>query len=267
MSLVQIQPTHNPFRYTLAIEPQLCVGPPGKQFLFGGAGLAASIAALEAVTARPTVWATAQYLSYARPPAVMDLDVRVPVSGKHSSQARVIAHLADTEILTVNAALGSRPGDISEQWAVAPKVPPPEDCPIREHSWVQDTVSLHSLFEERAIKGRFGTQRAGKASEDGHALLWVKPKDPATPIDRVALAVIADFLPSGIGSALGRHAGGNSLDNTIRIRGLVDTDWVLCDIRIHAVHGGFGHGRMHLFARDGTLLATASQSLIIRVHD
>ena len=267
MPLVEIQSTHNPFRYTLAIEPHLCVGPPGKQFLFGGAGLAASIAALEAATQRPTVWATAQYLSYARPPAVMDLDVLVPVSGKHSSQARVIGHLADTEILTVNAALGSRPGDISEQWAVAPKVPPPEDCPIREHSWSRDNIDLHSLFEERAIKGRFGTQREGGASEDGHALLWVRPKDPATAIDRVALAVIADFLPSGIGSALGRHAGGNSLDNTIRIRGLVDTDWVLCDIRIHAVHAGFGHGRMHLFARDGTLLATASQSLIIRVFD
>lgn len=267
MSLVQIQPTHNPFRYTLAIEPQLTVGPPGKAFMFGGVGLAASIAALEATTQRPTIWATAQYLSYARPPSVLDLDVLVPVSGKHTSQARVIAHVADTEILTVNAALGSRPGDISEQWAIAPNAPPPEDCPIREHGWARDGVDLHSMFEERAVKGRFGLERNGSASDDGHALIWVKPKDDATPIDRVMLAVIADFLPSGIGSALGRHAGGNSLDNTIRIRGLVDTDWVLCDIRIHAVHGGFGHGRMHLFARDGTLLATASQSLIIRVHD
>jgi acyl-CoA thioesterase len=46
----------------------------------------------------------------------------------------------------------------------------------------------------------------------------------------------------------------------------VPTEWVLADIRIHAVHSGFAHGRVHLFAQDGALLATASQSLIVRIH-
>jgi acyl-CoA thioesterase len=41
---------------------------------------------------------------------------------------------------------------------------------------------------------------------------------------------------------------------------------VLLDMRIHAVHDGFAHGRVHLFAEDGTLMATASQSLILRFH-
>ena len=36
------------------------------------------------------------------------------------------------------------------------------------------------------------------------------------------------------------------------------------DIRIHAVERGFGHGLVHMFAEDGTLLATASQSCIVR---
>ena len=71
----------------------------------------------------------------------------------------------------------------------------------------------------------------------------------------------------GLASALGVNAGGNSLDNTIRIVRLVPTEWVLCDISIHAVHGGFGHGAMRLFAQDGTLMATASQSVIVRVHE
>jgi len=47
----------------------------------------------------------------------------------------------------------------------------------------------------------------------------------------------------------------------------VPTDWVLCDIRITGVHGGFGHGAMHLYAQDGELMATASQSLIVRVRE
>jgi hypothetical protein len=33
---------------------------------------------------------------------------------------------------------------------------------------------------------------------------------------------------------------------------------------VHAVRDGFGHGLVHLWAQDGTLLATASQSTIVR---
>ena len=60
------------------------------------------------------MWATAQYLSYARPPAVMDIDVTIAVAGRQSSQARAVGHVADREIFTVNAALGARPLDIDE---------------------------------------------------------------------------------------------------------------------------------------------------------
>ena len=69
-----------------------------------------------------------------------------------------------------------------------------------------------------------------------------------------ALAIIGDFVPGGIGQALGRRAGGNSLDNTLRVAHRVPTDWVLADIRVHAIADGFGHGLVHLWAEDGTLL-------------
>jgi acyl-CoA thioesterase len=39
---------------------------------------------------------------------------------------------------------------------------------------------------------------------------------------------------------------------------------VLLDIRVHSVVNGFGHGVVHLWAQDGTLLAMASQSTIVR---
>jgi acyl-CoA thioesterase len=79
-----------------------------------------------------------------------------------------------------------------------------------------------------------------------------------------ALAIVGDFVPFGIGQALGRRAGGNSLDNTLRIAHRVPTTWVLADVRVHAVADGFGHGLVHLWAEDGTLLGTASQSTIVR---
>ena len=47
----------------------------GTGALFGGCGLGASIEVMEELTGRPCIWATAQYLSFARPPAVLELDV------------------------------------------------------------------------------------------------------------------------------------------------------------------------------------------------
>lgn len=74
-------------------------------------------------------------------------------------------------------------------------------------------------------------------------------------------------MPFGLGQALGRRAGGNSLDNTLRIIDLVPTEWVLLDVRVHAIANGFGHGLVHLWSEGGSLLATASQSTILRFHE
>ena len=74
-SFFDLRATHNPHRWHLPLTPELCVGPPGQMFMFGGVGLASAIAAMEGTTGRPLIWATAQYLSYARPPSVVDLDV------------------------------------------------------------------------------------------------------------------------------------------------------------------------------------------------
>lgn len=264
---IDLQSTHNPNRWYLPVTEEIAVGPDGHKFLFGGVGLASSVMAMERTCARPVVWATAQYLSYARVPATVDLDVIVPVSGKYNSQARVKGRVGDTEIFTVNAALGERPSELSHQWAVMPEVARPEDCEARpRHSKRHQGVSLHSGTDVRVVKGRYGIGASdGEFSEDGHVQLWAKLKN-GHAIDTAALCIFADFLPSAVGNAIGMDAGGNSLDNTIRFRKVVPTEWVLCDIQIHSVHGGFVHGRMHLFAEDGTLMASASQSMILRIH-
>lgn len=263
--MIILEPGESPTQFSLDVTPQLCVGHPDNLFMFGGAGMAAGLAAIETATGRPTVWAAAQYLSYARPDTRLTLDVAVPVSGKYTSQARVVIRNGADEILTVNAALGARPGAPEAQWAVMPEVPAPAGCPLMEYNWVRREDDLNASYEKRVVAGRFGAAQAeGGPSPDGIARFWVRPR--AGAIDRIALAVMADFLPSGIGNALGTAAGGNSLDNTIRFAQLVPTEWVLADLRIHAASQGFVHGRVHLFAQSGELLATASQSMILRVH-
>ncbi|MDX9999019.1 MAG: acyl-CoA thioesterase domain-containing protein [Phenylobacterium sp.] len=258
-----LRATHNPHRWYMPLTPPVCVGPPGNLFMFGGVGMASAVAALERTCERPVIWATAQYLSYARPPSVVDLDVWVPAAGKYNSQARVIGHVDDKEIFTVNAALGTRPSELSRQWLEMPDAPGPDECETSEH-WRGDDEGLHSRIEVRVAKGSFGQGAAPES--DGRSLLWMRPKE-GFPIDAPMLAIMADHVPSGVGAALGANAGGNSLDNTLRIRRIVPTDWVLCDIRIHGLHGGFAHGSMYMFAQDGELMASASQSLILRMRE
>ena len=62
-----LRATHNPHRWFMPLSPAVCVGPSDNLFMFGGVGLASAIGAMERTTGRPLIWATAQYLSYARP--------------------------------------------------------------------------------------------------------------------------------------------------------------------------------------------------------
>jgi acyl-CoA thioesterase-2 len=256
-----LEGTHNPYRWVLPVHPGVCT-PAG--FLFGGCGLGAAIAAMEATTGRPVVWATCQYLSYARPPEVLDLDVTVAVSGHQTTQARASGHVADREVFTVNAALGRRPLDEEGTWAVMPEVPAPAVCARRELHTDTGGGYLPDRLEVRVASARPFTELPGPPMPGGRSALWAKLPD-VLDISSAALAVLGDYVPFGIGQALGLRAGGNSLDNTLRLGRIVPTEWVLLDIRVHQVANGFGHGDVHLWSESGGLLATASQSTIVRM--
>ncbi len=75
---------------------------------------------------------------------------------------------------------------------------------------------------------------------------------PTLEMSAATLAVLGDYVPFGLSQALGRLGSGNSLDNTLRIASLVPTEWVLLDIRVHAVANGFGNGAVLLWTEDGT---------------
>ncbi|HZM38880.1 MAG TPA: thioesterase family protein [Acidimicrobiales bacterium] len=258
-----LEPTHNPMRWVLPVTPGIStVGP----FLFGGCALGAAIAAMEGTTGRPVVWATAQYLSYAHPPSILDIDVTIGAAGHSVTQARVVGHVADTEIVAVNAALGIRDLPVEGSWVEFPKVPPPEDCEVRGPRF-PGTESIMDRIDVRLASARSWNEIDGHPAPAGRSMLWARMPDLLDLSSGASLAILGDYVPFGIGQALGRAGGGNSLDNTLRVYRLVPTEWVLLDIRIHAVAHGFGHGAVHLWSDDGTLLATASQSTIVRLMD
>jgi acyl-CoA thioesterase len=259
-SFLGLEATHNRFRWKLPITPGIAteVG-----FLFGGVGLAAAIAAMEDVSGRPCVWATGQYLAFAPTGGVLDIDVRIAASGHQTTQARAVCHVADQEILTVNAALGSRPFDRAAQFETMPTgVPGPDDCAERDVAHFA-AGTVFDRFDQRVASGRTEQELDGTPN-DGRTRLWVRMPELDGALDAVGLAILGDFVPYGVSQALGIRGYGNSLDNTLRIVDPVPTDWVLIDIMIQAVERGFGHGMANLFAADGRLLATASQSCIVR---
>jgi acyl-CoA thioesterase-2 len=260
-----LEATHNRFRWKLPVTRKIAVG---AGFLFGGCGLGAAISALEGTSGRQCIWATAQYLSYAQPGEVVDIDVTIAVEGHAITQARAVCHVADREILTVNAALGDRPIPEHGQWETLPDgLPAPTS--LRPRPVAEESIgTITERLDQRIVKGVEWEELAldldSAVQGDGQTLMWARIPDVIADVDATTLAILGDFVPMGVGQALGRRGGGNSLDNTLRVCRTVPTDWVLMDIRVHAVERGFGHGLVQMFAEDGTLLATASQSVIAR---
>ena len=254
-----LEATHNPHRWHFPVTPGLSTS---GGFLFGGCGLGAAISAMEGTTGRPVIWATAQYLSYAQPGSVVDVDVTVAVAGRQNTQARAIGHVADREIFTVNAALGTRDVDLDATFVRPLDVPPPEDCGPRL-ARIPGEESIMSRLDMRLAAARPWNDMEGHPAPGGRSALWARIPELLEP-SAGTLAILGDYVPFGIGQALGAYAGGNSLDNTLRVLRVVPTDWVLLDIQVEGIGRGFGHGTVRLFATDGTLMATASQSTIVR---
>jgi acyl-CoA thioesterase len=259
-----IEPTGDPLRFRMPVTSALCVGRTDHQFLFGGAGLAVAVACARHVAGRELIWATAQYLSYARPGSLLEVDVRLPVQGHNITQAVITLHCGDEVIISATAALGEREGHPSAQWFDLPQVPAPDQCQVWGPWDHEGGGTLMQRLEKRIAPGSAALRpRDGTVDPSGRMQMWLRTREDL-PVDAALLALMGDFVPTGAGVSLGLDGGGNSLDNTLRLHSVVPTRWVLCDIQMSAVGRGFAHGHLRLFAEDGTLMATASQSLVLR---
>jgi len=230
---------------------------PGK-FLFGGCGLASGIVALEEASARPTIYAAAHYLSFAQLGAEVFVKVDLAVVGNRVTQGRATTFVDDREILTVNAALGTGELTAPTPWLSMPDVPAPEDCPPRVMPHRFDN-SIFNHVETRVAIGRPFNELDGEPGSPVSAL-WARVPSHLEP-SAATLAIFGDLVSGGATQPLGRSTMGRSLDNTIRVASLRPTEWVLIEIHMHALAGGFAQGTGYLWSRDGTLLGTASQSM------
>ena len=97
--------------------------------LFGGTGIAVTVATMEAETGRDALWTTVQYASSAELGARIDCHVEVLASGKRTSQLRMTATDDDRIVLAAVGATGAaRVGPIEAQIPAMPAMPPPDEC-------------------------------------------------------------------------------------------------------------------------------------------
>ena len=258
-SFLGLESTGSPLHWTLRVEPGHCSG---RSSLFGGVGIAAGVAALEAASGRNCIWTTGQFLTFAGPGDLIEIEVDLSVVGNQVTQGQAILRVSERKILVVSAALGDRTFPHSGQFSAMPDVTPP--LLARQRIRLDQDESLSGRVEQRPVKFRPWETLDGTTPGDGNTQVWVRVPEYSGTLDAAMLSILGDFMFLGTGQALGIAGGGSSLDNTMRFGRLVQTEWVLLDIHIQVAERGFAHGSVNMYAEDGTLLAVAGQSCVLR---
>jgi acyl-CoA thioesterase len=254
-----LEPTDSPTRWICEYSP-LVLTP--RRTLQGGAGLAAALLATERVAGRPTIWATAQYLSFAAETAPIDLEVTIEVVGHNTTQARCVLSRNGQEVLTAHAALGSRPHGENATWVTPPEVPAADLCePYR--FFRSGRNDFGDLMELRLALGRQPDELGGEGG--GNRSAWWCRVERGRHVPGIGeLSFIGDLFPLSFMELYGRRYAGTSIDNTVRFGQRAETDWVLVDCRVDQVATGFGYGRAYLWSDDRQLLATATQTAVVK---
>jgi acyl-CoA thioesterase len=218
--------------------------------LYGGTGIAVSVATMEAESGRGAVYNAVQFVGSADTGDRIDCHVEALATGRRTTQLRFTATVADRVVLVAIGATGEdRTGLLSAQFGEMPDVPLPDETgtwkpnvpfPIR-----LDVPSWLNICELRDVPGP-------------RHLLWARMKD--MPLTRASLGFLADMVPSAVVRAAGHVGGGTSLDNAMRFGPAPETDWMLIDFDPYQVSGGYAHGGARLWSSEGTLLGVASQT-------
>lgn len=244
------------------VPESLCVGPPEHRFLFGGIALAAAIEAMERRTGRSALFASAQFLTWARPGDAISFETEIVADGRMVRQCRVTGRCGQRAFLHVQGACGGRDAAIANRDAAMPAVPPPDACPGRSLAWRLST-NLNALLEFRVASGAI-PHRTGWTGPGGVDLAcWIRPRCGA-PLDRGWLTVVADCAFLALDDALGPSTRGSSLDNAIRFIASPIGEWVLAAMHVDGGENGIAHIATRLFSEDGMLLAVAGQTMRLR---
>lgn len=239
---------------SLTVPRELCLGPSDAKHLSGGACAAALVGAAEDAARKPLVQASAQFRRAPRVGETVEIVIDEHRPGR--SIDLITASMIDgtSTCVLLSATLGRRRSIGDFNWETPPEVNEPETCgPI---PFIRaDHGDLHTHLD----------MRLAAKPKNGAMAFWTKSPIGESASISCFLALIADYLPEAIHLNIGQPAGAISLDNTLRIASGQLTAWTLCVTQLSAIHNGIFHGQMQIFNQDTKLVATASQSGIVRL--
>lgn len=231
-------------------------------FLYGGASAAAAIETLELITERPLVSLSCQFNNFAKLGSEIQIKAEESVRGGNISHASLRAMADDALIFSALATLGQRTHPLDTQFITMPVLDSPENCPQFGGGKREGKYSIDSRIDYRVARGSLRKDKP----VHGQMALWARvPELKETSASSIAF--MADYLPVSVGSMLEKAAGGNSLDNQLRILSVEQSEWILLDCEAKGVSKGFAHATMNIWSERGRLLALASQSIIFREFD
>ncbi|WP_436794607.1 acyl-CoA thioesterase [Actinospongicola halichondriae] len=221
--------------------------------LFGGAGAAASVVAVEAATDGRLVWLTVQFISSAEVGDQINLRVDPLASGRRTNQVRLTALAGDQVVLSAVGAT-VRSGSPSRATTVGAAMPlvarPEEGRPWKPRFRLGSRSSNLGPFASADFREAHGP--------GGRVGVWARMRHAAP--SAATAAYLADVLPGVIIDGAGRVVAGSSLDNTIRCGIALGTEWVLLEPDPPLIEGGYLHCSARLWSSSGALFALVQQT-------
>lgn len=250
---------------SLVVVPHLC-RTDGR--FYGGAALAAALAASESATGRRALWSATQLVAVADLEERIEIAVEVVASGRSVDQVQVRGTVGDRLVFSaVGATATPRADGLHGIGQVMPDVPPPADCdPWRGPGGSFDLQEARerSAVGHHLVSEYLDAPIGEPTKRPGHMAMWARLSGDlalASPaMTPAVLAFLADMVPLAICRASGAIGAGTSLDNSLRVGEAVDTDWVLLELDAEIAVGGLGHGHVYLWSPDGRLLGIGTQS-------
>jgi acyl-CoA thioesterase len=257
---------HDGDGWVLEVSPAVC-NPWGA--IYGGAAVAACVTLAAEETGAPVRWVTTRFLAAPQMGDLLAMTLSSDAVGGRTSQVSVRAgvggNVAFESVMVVGVG-DRRPEAVGGQWVQMPAVPAPEDCEPISYGDAPSTWAFNRT-ERRVALGPH--PHVSRQHGPGRVATWIRFADLEAGIDSgspPALAWLADCVAMGFGQAIGPLLRATSLDNTVRFAAAAPTDWVLVDAHATGAADGYAYGEVHLFSRDGVLLATGSQSMLMKAR-
>ena len=235
--------------------------------LYGGCALALAIEYLESKYERNLVMASTQFIGQSYSGQALRFASTTGVNGKSFTQSTVNTYADGKHQFQTEGSLGSRQTPCEIRGKKAPlDVLHPLDCKRVPHlEFTEGFISPRFEIRHDPNLNPFSPNSSNKVSPTSPTLstFWAQMPE-CLEVSAASLAILADIAPSATNMWTGQFMIASSLDNTIRILNLAQSDWILCEMELSGINHGIAHTTMNMWNEDGVLLAVASQSYILR---